>query len=116
MPIWTKQFDACLEVHPPVSNEQLAQIPAKRGVVLLVGQNAVPIVMITAASMRNRTKTRLAELLLRLQQETQDWTWVRFKEQRLRTGPTAPEHGCGLSKKISISIATVAASPRPPHL
>jgi excinuclease UvrABC nuclease subunit len=61
MPVWTKQFDACLEVNPPVSDEQLAQIPAKRGIVLLEGQSNVPIVMITAASMRNRTKTRLAE-------------------------------------------------------
>ena len=44
-----------------MSDEQLAEIPAKRGVVLLEHQDATPIVMITAASMRSRTKTRLAE-------------------------------------------------------
>lgn len=61
MPSWKKQFDGCLEVDPPVRDEQLAEIPAKRGIVLLVGQNEVPIVMITAASMRSRTAARLAE-------------------------------------------------------
>ena len=61
MPVRSKQFDAFLEVSPPVSDQQLARIPAKRGVVLLEGKNQVPIVMITAASMRTRTQTRLVE-------------------------------------------------------
>ncbi len=56
-----KLFDTQLAVTPPVSDEQLSAIPAKRGVVLLVGDNDVPIVMVTAANMRSRARTRLAE-------------------------------------------------------
>ena len=57
-------FDARLAVSPPVTDEQLREIPARRGVVLLTRGEAgdeAPIVMITAASMRSRTRTRLAE-------------------------------------------------------
>ncbi len=58
---WNQLFDARLDVRVPVTEEQLREIPAKRGVVLLAGQDSEPIVMITAADMRARTRTRLAE-------------------------------------------------------
>ena len=58
---WNQLFDARLDVRPPVSGEQLGEIPAKRGVVLLGAEGAEPIVMITAADMRARTRARLGE-------------------------------------------------------
>lgn len=55
---WESLFDERLEVTPPLDDEQLAQIPAKRGVFLLAGDDA-PITLITAASIRQRIRTRL---------------------------------------------------------
>ncbi|MCD4825187.1 MAG: hypothetical protein K8S55_11310 [Phycisphaerae bacterium] len=57
---WTSLFDARFDVTPPVAEEQLVQVPAKRGVVLLAGGDNEPIVMLTAADMRSRTRIRLA--------------------------------------------------------
>jgi SAM-dependent methyltransferase len=56
-------FDARLDVRPPVGEDPLAAIPAQRGVVLLTGPNDRPIVLITAADMRSRTRYRLAKPL-----------------------------------------------------
>lgn len=61
MPVITEHFDARLAVDPPVDEERLREIPAKRGVVLLTGENDEPIVMLTAADMRSRTRNRLAQ-------------------------------------------------------
>lgn len=61
MPVIGEHFDARLAVEPPVAEDQLREIPAKRGVVLLTGENDEPIVMLTAADMRSRTRNRLAE-------------------------------------------------------
>ncbi len=58
---WSELFDEGLEVLAPVSDEQISTVPAKRGVVLLAGENDEPIVMLTAADMRSRTRNRLAE-------------------------------------------------------
>ncbi|MBN1942329.1 MAG: hypothetical protein JW849_03445 [Phycisphaerae bacterium] len=58
---WSELFDEGLEVQSPVSDEQIRVVPAKRGVVLLAGENDEPIVMLTAADLRARTRNRLAE-------------------------------------------------------
>ena len=54
-------FDAQMEVVPPLSDEQLLKVPAKRGVLLLTGEDGRPIVLLSAADIRGRIKTRLAE-------------------------------------------------------
>ncbi len=61
MSLTHEHFDIRLAVDPPVGEERLREIPAKRGVVLLTGENDEPIVMLTAADMRSRTRNRLAE-------------------------------------------------------
>jgi SAM-dependent methyltransferase len=76
---WTGLFDARLETAGVVAEEQLARIPAKRGVVLLVGDDDEPIVMITAADMRSRTRSRLAEPL-----EAEEAATKRTKRPDLR--------------------------------
>jgi len=58
---WTGMFDHYLDVTPPLSDDQLRQVPAKRGVLLLAGAGGEPITMITAGALRGRLKTRLAE-------------------------------------------------------
>lgn len=55
------QFDSCLPVSPPLSDDQLAAIPAKRGVLLLEGEGERPILLLTAADIRARLRNRLAE-------------------------------------------------------
>jgi excinuclease UvrABC nuclease subunit len=54
-------FDAHLDVSPPLSDEQLSQIPAKRGVFLLTADGDRPILLTTAASIRSRLRGRLEE-------------------------------------------------------
>ncbi len=54
-------FDGSLEVRPPLTDEQLAGIPASRGVFLLAGELDRPILLATAASIRARLRTRLDE-------------------------------------------------------
>ncbi|MCY2930856.1 MAG: hypothetical protein NTV86_15470 [Planctomycetota bacterium] len=56
-------FDGGIEVRPPVGPDQLAQVPAKRGVALLEADAGAPIVLLTAADIRARVRTRLAEPL-----------------------------------------------------
>jgi excinuclease UvrABC nuclease subunit len=57
---WDYMFDARMDVVGTLDDEQLAKIPGKRGVVLLVAGQA-PIQLITAANIRQRVKTRLDE-------------------------------------------------------
>lgn len=57
----SKLFDERLDVQPPMDAERLAGVPARRGVVLLAGENDEPIVLLTAGDMRSRLRTRLAE-------------------------------------------------------
>lgn len=57
---WARLFDAGLAVNPPLSAEELLAIPAKRGVFLLAGPGAEPILLATAADIRARVRHRLA--------------------------------------------------------
>lgn len=54
-------FPTRLPVTPPLDDEKLRAIPAKRGVVLLADEQNRPIVLFTAADMRSRLRNRLAE-------------------------------------------------------
>lgn len=60
MPDWIKSFDGRLEVSPPLADEQLGQVPAKRGVFALLGDRDEPIILLTAADIRARLRNRLA--------------------------------------------------------
>ena len=57
---WLEMFDGRLEVNEPFSDQQLSGIPAKRGVVLLTAAGRKPIVLMTAADIRARVRTRLS--------------------------------------------------------
>ncbi len=59
---WKSMFDGSVDVSPPLDDTQLADIPNKRGVVMLAAGDE-PIVMITAANIRSRVSTRLDEPL-----------------------------------------------------
>ncbi|MCY2925630.1 MAG: hypothetical protein NT031_09345, partial [Planctomycetota bacterium] len=76
-------FDGGIEVRPPVGPDQLAQVPAKRGVALLEAQAGAPIVLLTAADIRARVRTRLAEPLEDQRRKSADLReitrWVRWK-------------------------------------
>jgi excinuclease UvrABC nuclease subunit len=54
-------FDSHLAVVPPLNDEQLSQVPARRGVFLLTAEGDRPILLTTAASIRNRLRGRLDE-------------------------------------------------------
>jgi DNA polymerase-3 subunit epsilon len=54
-------FDAHLPVRPPLTDEQLKAIPAKRGVFFLVSDGERPVLLATAASVRARLRGRLDE-------------------------------------------------------
>jgi len=56
-----KLFDSHLPVCPPLTDEQLRDVPAKRGVFLLAGEGDRPILLATAASIRGRLRGRLEE-------------------------------------------------------
>jgi len=55
---WDSMFDGRLEAAGGLDESQLDKVPPRRGVVLLSGR-ARPIVLITAANMRARVRTRL---------------------------------------------------------
>jgi excinuclease UvrABC nuclease subunit len=61
MPSPSDRFDTRLEVQPPLTDDSLQTIPAKRGVVLLASPADEPIVLLTAADMRARVRNRLSE-------------------------------------------------------
>ncbi len=65
-------FDGVCQVQPPVAEEQLAAIPPKRGVVLLLAQGGRPIVLLPAADLRSRIRLRLQEPLSDQRTKTAD--------------------------------------------
>jgi excinuclease UvrABC nuclease subunit len=58
---WKNIFESHLVVEGPLTADVLAQVPAKRGVLLLTDEHDVPITMITAGGLRQRLASRLAE-------------------------------------------------------
>ena len=52
MGLWQGMFDGHVESAPPLPREQLALIPAKRGLVLLASAEDRPIVLLSAADLR----------------------------------------------------------------
>ena len=54
-------FDGHVEVSPPLTEEQLRDIPTKRGVFLMAAEGDRPILLTTAASIRGRLRGRLEE-------------------------------------------------------
>jgi len=60
---WIKSFDEQLKIDPPLSDGQLARIPAKRGLFVLLASDDKPVILLTAADMRARLRNRLSERL-----------------------------------------------------
>jgi len=54
-------FEGRLDVAAPLSDQQLREIPTKRGVFLLTADDDRPILLATAASIRSRVRGRLDE-------------------------------------------------------
>ncbi len=64
MPTWLTRFEEHIAVPAgggPLSAEQIARVPARRGVVALLATGDRPIALMTAADMRARVRTRLRE-------------------------------------------------------
>jgi len=58
---WLGRFDGQLHVSAPLTDEQLREVPAKRGVFALLADDDRPIVLLTAANVRARLRGRLVE-------------------------------------------------------
>ena len=56
---WVSLFDGQVDVAGVMSPEQLALVPAKRGVLALLADDGAPILLLTAADMRSRLRNRL---------------------------------------------------------
>ena len=56
----TALFDGEVVIKPPLGPEDLAKIPAKRGVFLLAGADQTPLLLATGANIRSRMRFRLA--------------------------------------------------------
>ena len=56
---WIGMFDGVLDVCPPLTEQQLSQVPAKRGVALLLAAEGEPVVLLPGADMRSRIRARL---------------------------------------------------------
>jgi len=56
---WASLFDDHVDVGGVMTSEQLARIPAKRGVLALLAEGGEPIILLTAADMRSRLRNRL---------------------------------------------------------
>ncbi|MFP4105946.1 MAG: UvrB/UvrC motif-containing protein [Phycisphaerae bacterium] len=61
MATWKELFDGRLVVQPPLSDEQLGEIPAKRGIVLLLAEDDQPIILLSSADLRSKLRNRLQE-------------------------------------------------------
>lgn len=69
---WLQRFDGQIEVTPPVGNEQLAEVPSRRGIFALLGERDIPIVVLTAANIRARVGGRLSEPMDEVRRKTVD--------------------------------------------
>lgn len=56
---WLAQFEGQIETQPPVSQEHLSQLPAKRGLALLLAENDHPIVLLPCGDIRSRVAARM---------------------------------------------------------
>ena len=56
---WVSLFDGHVDVNGVMSREELALVPAKRGVLALLAEGGRPILLLTAADMRSRLRNRL---------------------------------------------------------
>ena len=52
-------FDGHLDISPPVTDEHLAKLPARRGVALLLAESDHPITLLPAADIRSRVSARM---------------------------------------------------------
>ena len=59
MSTWVSLFDGHVDVGGVMTPEELARVPAKRGVLALLGEGGKPIILLTAADMRSRLRSRL---------------------------------------------------------
>ena len=82
---WIKAFDGQLSVQPPLNDEQLAQVPAKRGVFALLAEADTPVVLLTGADIRSRLRARLAEPLEGQRRKTADLRIITRKVLWQRT-------------------------------
>lgn len=69
---WTTLFDSTVQVAPPLSDQQMLAIPAKRGILALLADNDAPILLLTAADIRARLRGRLAEIDPQARKKTAD--------------------------------------------
>ncbi|MHC4294920.1 MAG: hypothetical protein ACYSTL_04985 [Planctomycetota bacterium] len=58
---WIKRFTGQLEVAGVLTDQQLLEVPARRGVLGLLGERDAPVVLLTAADIRARLRNRLSE-------------------------------------------------------
>lgn len=58
---WHGNFEGRLDLQPPVTDEQLAELPARRGVGLMTTADDEPILLLPAADLRRRMANRLRD-------------------------------------------------------
>ncbi len=56
---WASQFDGALEVRPPLADAQLHEVPAKRGLLLMLAESDSPLMLLSSADIRGRLRSRL---------------------------------------------------------
>ncbi len=61
MPDWADLFDADTPIQPPLTDEALAGIPARRGVFLVEGPDHAPVLLAAGADIRARLRFRLSD-------------------------------------------------------
>ncbi len=79
MPEWIERFGGRLEVSAPLTDQQLSEIPAKRGIFALLGEDEAAIVLLTGANIRSRLRNRLSEPLEGRRKKTIDLRSVTRK-------------------------------------
>jgi len=56
---WAKHFEGALDVSPPLEDQQLRHVPAKRGLLLLLAEGDHPLILLSSADIRGRLRSRL---------------------------------------------------------